>query len=173
MFTLKAAKFATEAHKGQFRKDGVIPYITHPMRVAMIVARCGGDSSLIMAAYLHDVIEDTQYTYDDILQKFGVTVAELVLEVTNVFIPKHFPNMDRRERKRKETNGLSLATKKARLLKLADRLDNLHDVEDMKGGFRRMYLEESEALVQALEGTDKELELVLRCRIESLKAMDT
>ena len=72
-----AFNYADKAHAGQLRKDGS-PYITHPLAVAEIVADLELDTDSIIAALLHDVIEDTDATHEDIAKLFGHTVADLV-----------------------------------------------------------------------------------------------
>ena len=78
-----AYQYAAEKHKNQLRKDGS-PYVIHPLAVAEIVAEMGLDTDAILAALLHDCIEDTDSTHDEIAKKFGKTVAELVEGVTKL-----------------------------------------------------------------------------------------
>ena len=73
----RAIIFATEAHKGQFRKGTQIPYILHPMEAAAIVSTMTTDSEIIAGAVLHDVVEDTDTTMDDIQEMFGDTLDHL------------------------------------------------------------------------------------------------
>ena len=75
--------YAEEKHEGQKRKDGS-PYIIHPLAVAEIVAEQGLDTDAVLGALLHDCIEDTDATYEEISKKFGKTVAELVEGVTKL-----------------------------------------------------------------------------------------
>ena len=79
----RAVDYAREKHKDQKRKDGS-PYIIHPLAVAEIVAEIGLDTDAILGALLHDCIEDTDSTYDDIARNFGPTVASLVEGVTKL-----------------------------------------------------------------------------------------
>jgi GTP pyrophosphokinase len=79
----RAVQYADEKHKSQKRKDGS-PYIIHPLAVAEIVAEMGLDSDAILGALLHDCIEDTDASHDDIADIFGETVAELVEGVTKL-----------------------------------------------------------------------------------------
>ena len=74
----KAIKFAAEAHAGATRKGSDIPFILHPIEAAAIVARLSNDQDLMIAAILHDTIEDTDVTYDDIKREFGARIADLV-----------------------------------------------------------------------------------------------
>ena len=78
-----AYTYAKEHHDGQLRKDGS-PYITHPLEVAHLVADLGLDADSIIAALLHDTIEDTDATHEEVAKRFGVTVANLVEGVTKL-----------------------------------------------------------------------------------------
>ena len=79
----RAVQYANEKHRDQKRKDGS-PYIIHPLAVAEIVAEIGLDTDAITAALLHDCIEDTSASFDEISKLFGKTVAELVEGVTKL-----------------------------------------------------------------------------------------
>ena len=74
----RAIEFAVKAHSGAVRKGTETPYIVHPMEVAAIVATMTNDASVLAGAVLHDVVEDTEYTIDDIRREFGDKVAALV-----------------------------------------------------------------------------------------------
>ena len=77
----KAVNYATKAHEGQVRKGGDIPFISHPIAVAsMILSHCS--EKTVAAALLHDTIEDTDVTYEDLVREFGKEVADMVLDVT-------------------------------------------------------------------------------------------
>ena len=78
-----AYEYATEKHKGQMRKNSDLEYITHPKYVARIVEQLTDDPNMVAAAFLHDVIEDTDTTFADIRDKFNLEVADLVNELTN------------------------------------------------------------------------------------------
>ncbi len=122
----KAASFAARAHHGQMRDDGRTPYFAHAARVAMTVAevfRCH-DPVALAAAMLHDTIEDTPTDFDDIEEHFGAETAACVAALTK--------NMTLREGAREEDYERRLAAGpwQARLVKLADVLDNLSDALD-------------------------------------------
>lgn len=74
----RAAKFAEQAHKGAHRKGTRIPYIVHPLETALIASMLTNDEEILVAALLHDTIEDTDVTYEDLKQEFGTRVADLV-----------------------------------------------------------------------------------------------
>jgi len=127
----KAIEYATKAHEDQYRDDGQ-PYIVHPARVAGLVSLCGADDTVIAAAWLHDTIEDTETTYDDLVAEFGQEVADLVNEVTH---------------EGDDTNGHyfpRLHSERGVMLKFADRLANLSTMGDAWPEKRRKhYLKKS------------------------------
>lgn len=115
----EAADFAKKAHEGTFRKGSRIPYIYHPMEVALIVAQMTDDEEVIAAAYLHDVLEDTAVTPEELEAAFGRRVLELVQEETE--------DKSRTWQERKETTVLHLAEApfEIKLLTLGDKLSNM------------------------------------------------
>jgi guanosine-3',5'-bis(diphosphate) 3'-pyrophosphohydrolase len=119
-----AASFAAMKHRHQTRKDGVTPYYAHVVRVAMTVAQvfhCR-DEAAIAAALLHDTIEDTTTDYDDLLDRFGAEVADIVAALTkNMALPEA-------PREAEYDARLAKADWRARLIKLADTYDNYCDV---------------------------------------------
>lgn len=119
---LAACDFADLAHTGITRKSGE-PYILHPIAVSCILANMRLDAETLMAALLHDVIEDTQYTKEDIIEKFGITVAELVDGVT-----KLSQSSDKEYNKAASFRKILQATlqdPRVIIIKLADRYHNM------------------------------------------------
>ena len=82
----KAIVFAVKAHQGVERRGKDFPYIVHPMEAVSIAATMTGDQELLAAAALHDTVEDTDVTLDDIRREFGERVAKLVEEESDVFM---------------------------------------------------------------------------------------
>jgi len=122
---LKAAQFAAEKHRDQRRKDAdASPYINHPIALANLLANEGGvtDEEVLCAALLHDTIEDTETTADELRVNFGDAITAIVLEVTD---DKTLPKADR---KRLQVEHAPHASLKAKQVKLADKICNLRDI---------------------------------------------
>ncbi len=123
-----AYAYARERHGAQLRRDGT-PYITHPLQVAQIVAEMRLDSESIIAALLHDCIEDTDSTYEDIAKRFGVTVADVVDGVTKLTRVKYSTmEEEQMENLRKMLFAMSRDIRVI-LIKIADRLHNMRTME--------------------------------------------
>lgn len=123
----RAVSFAAWKHRHQIRKDGRTPYAAHPFRVAMVVRDVFGceDAEAIAAALLHDTIEDTLTDYDEVAEKFGSVVADLVAALTkNMALPEAAREADYDAR-------LAKADWRARLIKLGDVFDNLSDLSSL------------------------------------------
>jgi guanosine-3',5'-bis(diphosphate) 3'-pyrophosphohydrolase len=122
---LRAAQFAAHKHRDQRRKDVKgTPYINHPINLAEVLHTDGGvtDPVVIAAALLHDTVEDTWTSYDELRGLFGTQVADVVIEVTDV----KFLAAD--SRKRLQVARAGRASERARLVKLADKICNLRDI---------------------------------------------
>lgn len=129
-FVRKAYELAAEAHAVQRRKSGE-PYIIHPIGVASILAQLQMDDKTLAAAFLHDVVEDTDYTLDDIKEKFGVVVANLVDGVTKLGKIEYISKEDRQiENYRKMFLAMARDIRVV-LIKLADRLHNMRTMKYM------------------------------------------
>lgn len=119
-----AIAFAAKRHQKQFRKFTGTPYILHPLEVSDLLRRWGFDEDIQCAGVLHDVVEDTETTLDDIEIHFGSRVAFLVKEVTKESIEG-----TREERVLHELRRLNLASVSGKVIKLADIVSNLRAAE--------------------------------------------
>lgn len=129
-FVRKAYELAAEAHAVQRRKSGE-PYIIHPIGVASILAQLQMDDKTLAAAFLHDVVEDTDYMLDDIKERFGVVVANLVDGVTKLGKIEYISKEDRQiENYRKMFLAMARDIRVV-LIKLADRLHNMRTMKYM------------------------------------------
>mgnify|MGYP000037361304 CR=1 FL=1 len=148
--TTLARVYATAAHAavGQRRKYTDQPYIVHPARVAVTVAKFGGTDEMIAAAYLHDVVEDTGVSIVDIQDMFGTDVALIVDGLTDVSKPE---DGNRAVRKGIDATRLSLASKDAQIIKLADLIDNSDDIVANDPSFGKVFLKEKAHLLDVMD----------------------
>ena len=172
---LKAAHFAARKHANQRRKDAEeSPYINHPLEVAEHLARVGEieDEEILMAALLHDTIEDTETTKDEIASEFGEEVANLVLECTDD------KSLSKKERKHLQIVNATKKSSKAKMIKIADKTCNLRSIlDDSPRGWtirqQREYFLWAKRVVAGLSGVnealDEALHAVLQEGLEKLK----
>lgn len=157
---LKAVAFAAEKHRNQRRKDAeASPYINHPIAVANVLVNEGGidDVTAICGALLHDTVEDTDTTWEELEAEFGSALVALVREVTD---DKALPKA---ERKRLQVEHAAHASSRARLVKLADKICNLRDIAatppaDWSEERKREYFLWAKQVVDAIRGTNESLE---------------
>lgn len=157
---LHAASFAADKHKNQRRKgsDGH-PYINHPLEVANLLVDVGkvDDDELVVAAILHDTVEDCDVTFEEIKERFGSTVADYVRELTD---DKSLPKA---ERKRLQIEHAPHLTHGAKQVKLADKISNINDIvenppDDWSLERRKDYVEWGAKVVAGLRGANEHLE---------------
>ena len=159
--------FALAAHGavGQMRptlEDPNVPYIVHPIAVAEIVAGVPGISiEAVIAALLHDVLEDTKVSILTIRRLFGAIVADYVLHLTDYYTPERFPNFNRAARKRLEAIRYADTPVEVKTIKLADGLDNTPSIALNKPKFMPTYGPEKRNLIEFLVGGDAGLWLQL------------
>jgi myo-inositol-1(or 4)-monophosphatase len=120
----KAIVFAVKAHAGTERRGKAFPYIVHPLEAVEIVATMTTDQELLAAAALHDTVEDTDVTLDDIRREFGDRVAKLVEEESDVFMEGVSEADSWHERKQAAIDRLSRASRDAKMVALGDKLSN-------------------------------------------------
>jgi GTP diphosphokinase / guanosine-3',5'-bis(diphosphate) 3'-diphosphatase len=159
---LNAAAFAAHKHRDQRRKDeAASPYINHPLALARVLTVEGGitDAATICAALLHDTIEDTETTGEEIEGEFGPEVRRLVEQVTD---DKSLPKA---QRKVAQIEHAAHIDQKAKLVKLADKICNLRDVAlTPPAGWpierRREYFDWAKSVIDHLRGVDPRLEAI-------------
>jgi (p)ppGpp synthase/HD superfamily hydrolase len=151
---LRAMAFATRMHEGQKRKYTGEPYILHCLEVARLVATAGGTPAMVVAALLHDVVEDTDTSIEDIEATFGVEVASLVRWLTDVSRPE---DGNRAARKALDKSHISAAPPEAKTIKLADIISNTGSIVEHGRGFARHYLKEKLFTLEALSEGDATL----------------
>jgi guanosine-3',5'-bis(diphosphate) 3'-pyrophosphohydrolase len=157
---LRAASFSADRHRHQSRKGyDPPPYINHPLEVASILANVGGisDVTTLVAALLHDTIEDTSASAAELESDFGREVRLLVDEVTD---DKSLPKAERKRLQIEHTPALSVAAKQ---IKLGDKICNTRDVvenppSDWSLQRRREYLDWAAEVVAACRGANERLE---------------
>ena len=155
---LEALAFAAHKHREQRRKDAeASPYINHPIALANVLVNEAGvsDVEVICAALLHDTVEDTATTHEELLNAFGTRIARIVAEVTD---DKKLPKA---ERKRLQVEHAPHISREAKLVKLADKIANLRDVaERPPAGWdlarRREYFEWAKRVIDGLRGVPGE-----------------
>ena len=152
----RAREFAIREHRriDHRRKYSKQPYDVHLEAVADLVAGVTDDAEVIAAAWLHDIVEDTPITLDDVAREFGGAVARLVDELTDVSRPG---DGNRAARKAIDRAHLAAASPRAKTIKLADLTDNARDICRHDAGFGRVYLGEMEALLAVLGEGDPTL----------------
>lgn len=162
----KALNFATEAHGsiGQTRKYTGEPYINHPIEVMEIVRTVDHTDEMLAAALLHDTIEDTPVTRDDIDREFGPQVASLVMELTDQC---HEGN--RATRKAAEAARLGAISPEAQTVKLADFISNTRSIVERDPGFAMVYLREKLRVLAVMKDGDPSLYAQAIGQIEDAK----
>ena len=157
---IAAASFAARKHVGQKRKgNDAAPYINHPLEVANLLANVGKitDFDVLIAAILHDTVEDTDTKKEEISEKFGERVAAMVMEVTD---DKSLPKQRRKDLQVEHAPHLSNGAKQ---IKLGDKISNIRDVlENPPDGWsverRREYVEWGKKVAAGLRGANSSLE---------------
>ena len=163
----QAKKYATWKHTGQKRKYTGEDYIVHPTEVAATVASLPDSTpEMIAAAYLHDVVEDTDTSVTDILEEFGMVVASYVNGLTDVSSPEHG---NRACRKAKDREWLENQCKEVQTIKMADLISNSSSIFEYDKKFAKVYLKEVEQLHSVLTEADKGLSEKVRLILENYK----
>ena len=157
---LRTLHFAADKHRDQRRKDaGASPYINHPIAVAELLARQGGisDLTILQSALIHDTVEDTETSLEELVDAFGSDVSRVVGEVSDD------KKLEKARRKQLQIEHAPHLSEAAKLVKLSDKICNVRDVtrdppEDWSLERRRDYLDWTEKVVAGLRGTNAALE---------------
>ncbi|MGF6937116.1 guanosine-3',5'-bis(diphosphate) 3'-pyrophosphohydrolase [Paraburkholderia sp. UCT70] len=166
---IRATAFAADKHRNQRRKDAdASPYINHPVALADVLANEGNvdDETVLIAAILHDTVEDTDTSMEELLVQFGQQVADIVAEVTD---DKTLPKA---ERKRLQVEHAPHISRGAKLVKLADKICNLRDIAacppaNWSVERKREYFAWAKAVVDGLRGVHPVLEAVFEKAYEA------
>jgi len=150
--------FADRAHGEQMRKYTPDRYIVHPVRVMELCREYTQDVEILSAALLHDVLEDTPVTQEQLreflLEKMdrdkAMHTIKLVAELTDVYVKKDFPRMNRRSRKEKEAERMAQTSDAAQTIKYADIIDNCAEIVQHDADFARVFLSECRNLLKIM-----------------------
>lgn len=161
----KIEKFTDKAHGEQLRKYSGERYIVHPVRVMEICKQYTEDITILAAALLHDVLEDTPVTKAEIYdflkhvmnEALAAETVKLVVDLTDVYIKENFPQHNRKMRKLKELERLSNIHKKAQTVKYADIIDNSQDITENDADFAPVYLKEMHQLLLKMDKGNPDL----------------
>lgn len=154
-----AIRYAAAAHGHQVRKYSGAPYLDHPIAVYNTVMGVIEDIDMAIAAILHDVLEDTHVTYQDVRSRFGHRAATMVHELSDIAQVKlstppakgsPYLHGSRRQRKRIETMRLLGISPEAQTIKMADLLDNAADIVTNDPDFAKVFMAEARAAFHAL-----------------------
>jgi guanosine-3',5'-bis(diphosphate) 3'-pyrophosphohydrolase len=156
----RAYSLAARAHADQRRKGRAgVPYVNHCCEVAELAAEAGAPFETVLAAVLHDVVEDSETTREEIATTFGATVAARVAGVTN---PPEWDGLARRAMKALQAEHMKSAEPEAKRIKIADQTSNLRDIARYSDGWdaddAHEYIEGAELVVAACRGADPMLE---------------
>lgn len=159
---VKAVAFAADKHRNQRRKDAdASPYINHPIALASVLANEGGvtDAAVLCAAVLHDTLEDTETTPQELTAIFGPQITAIVLDVTDD------KSLDKHVRKQRQIEHAPHISKQAKLVKLADKICNLRDIlasppADWPPERKRSYFDWAAKVVAGIRGVHPGLEAV-------------
>jgi len=181
----RALRLAAVGHRDQVRKGSETPYIEHPMAVALILDRSGFDEEVVIAGLLHDLVEDTDVTLDEICRSFGGRVASIVEGCSEKKVDAEGRKRPWSDRKRDHVAVVSRSSDDVQAVVLADKLHNLISIElDLSDNRpvwssfhadRTQVLAYYEAMLAACESRDSRLTRLLdecRARLRQVASMD-
>lgn len=157
--------FADKAHGDQKRKYTSERYIVHPVRVMQICREYTNELPLLAAALLHDVLEDTPTTRNEI-KEYLITLMDLhqatyslklVIELTDVYTKENYPNWNRRKRKTEEAIRIEKTSADSQTVKYADIIDNCIEIINYDTDFANLFLRECKAILKKIPNGNKQL----------------
>jgi guanosine-3',5'-bis(diphosphate) 3'-pyrophosphohydrolase len=178
---LAIQEFADKAHGEQKRKYTGERYVVHPVKVMEILKHHTNNPVILAAALLHDVLEDTTVSENEMrtfLNKLDYPlpteeIITLVIELTDVFTKKNYPHLNRKKRKRLEFARLANASANAQTIKYADVLDNTRDVVEYDRDFGLTFLREAKAMLPCISKGNPDLyKKVINTVDEYLRVLD-
>ncbi len=154
----KVKNFAEKAHGEQRRKYSGERYISHPIRVMEMCEQYTDDDSMLAAALLHDVLEDTEVTekgmraflHDVMPPEMADRTLEMVIELTDTYTKKNYPGLNRRSRKSKEAERLSKVSGDAQTIKYADVIDNATNIFVHDPDFAVVFIQEGRGVLKRM-----------------------
>lgn len=159
-------KFATKAHGQQKRKYTLEPYINHCINVAGMVKENGGTPSMVYAAILHDVIEDTTTSIEEIynflvslhiLPFIAQKICNMVSDLTDQYTKEAYPKLNRKQRKELECARLARINPKSQTIKYCDLIDNAGSITQHDESFAETYLKEKRDILRVMDKGDYQL----------------
>lgn len=158
-------QFADNAHGTQMRKYTPEKYIVHPIRVMNACKKHTDDLCVLSAALLHDVLEDTDVTEDQLRQylltlmdnAMAERTLQIVVDLTDVFVKTAFPKLNRLARKKREKDRLKYISADAQTIKYADIIDNCTEIVQHDRGFAKKFLQECKDVLTVLDKGNTEL----------------
>lgn len=177
----KIIEFGDNAHGEQRRKYCDDRYMVHPIRVMRICQKYTDDISILAAALLHDVLEDTPVTENEIVsflkslfdEKIAAKALQHIIDLTDVYTKQAYPKMNRRARKAKEVERLSKIQPESQTVKYADIIDNSDEIVDHDPDFARVFLTECRVILQNMKSGNAELRAIAVQTVENSLAKVT
>lgn len=172
MIIERARDFAFHWHTaiGHKRKYTEEPYIHHLENVAQNVIKVGGTHQMVAAAYLHDLLEDVfpicnGVNVEALIEKFGAEIAQMVVDLTDVYTKEAYPDLSRKERKRLENERVAKLSPDVKTIKLADLADNVPNVVQHCERFAKVFLAEALELLPCLMEGNSDLLNTVSCYV--------
>lgn len=161
----KVKEFTADAHDGQKRKYTPEPYIVHPVRVMDLCREYSSSLPVLSAALLHDVLEDTKISKEDLVKFLRSVMSEvdadetlgLVVELTDVYTKSKYPRWNREKRKRKEAERIEQTSADAQSIKYADIIDNCKEIAQYDEEFGPQFLCECRMLLRRMKKGNPQL----------------